>query len=111
MPNYTWINNETGETIEVFNSVKDMERGGQLATEDYWFLDELDIDEQSKWSRVLYAPKVLRASFLDGQRKDLDNVKRVNQLKIQQAGRKDAERAEIAKEIKTIQKLDMEGKT
>ena len=111
MPMYRWVNNETGEEIDVYNSIKDMEKGGQLATGDYWFLAELDSAEQSQWSRRVYAPSVLRASFLDGQRSDLVNLKRINQLKIQQAGRKDAERTEISKEIKTLQRRDREGKT
>jgi len=88
-----------------------MDKGGQLATGDYWFLDELDPDEQSKWGRRMYAPKVFRAAFVDGVRKDLNTVKRVAQLRIQKAGKRDAEQAEISKEIKTLERRDAEGKT
>ena len=111
MPNYIWEHEETGERIEVFNSIKDMDKGGQLATGDYWFLDELDPTERSQWRRCMYAPAVPRASFVDGIRKDLNIPKRVAQLRIQKAGRKDAEQAEISKEIKTLERRDAEGKT
>ena len=87
-----------------------MDKGGQLATGDYWFLDELDPAERSQWSRCMYAPAVPRASFVDGIRKDLNGVKRIAQLRIDKAGKRDSEQAEISKEIKTLERRDAAGK-
>tara|TARA_R110000822_G_scaffold33165_1_gene94773 strand:+ start:64 stop:369 length:306 start_codon:yes stop_codon:yes gene_type:complete len=100
MPIYVWRNDDTNETKETFREIKDMDTPP----------DGVDLGEEQGWYRSMQSPAVPRASFVDGIRKDLNGVKRIAQLRIDKAGKRDAEQAEISKEIKTLERRDAEGK-
>lgn len=101
MPMYIWINDKTGEEREAFREIKDMDTPP----------DGVDLSSEPEWYRSIQSPRVFRAAYVDGVRKDLDTVKRVAQLRIDKAGKRESEQKEISKEIKTLERRDAEGKT
>lgn len=86
MPNYLWFNNKTEEFTVKMVCIADR---------------DIPPDTSGDWERVLEAANFTRKSYLDGQRKDLQDFKKI--AKLGQAAAelpKDApERNEIQKEI------------
>ena len=94
MPMYVWEHKETGDQIEVLREIKDMDI----------LPDGVDPGEKSKWFRRMHAPRVPRASYVDGIRRDLNDAKTIAKLEVLKAGKRESEQSEINKEIKTIRK-------
>lgn len=93
MPIYRWINNETGELLEVQARIA---------------LRDVPPDETGNWERLLEMPAHMSKTFLDGQRKDLSDAKAIAKLRVKEASmrRGDADRREITKEIDARSKID-----
>jgi hypothetical protein len=98
MPTYVWEHKLTGEQLETF---KPMSRMDELP-------DGIDADDVENWSRRMQLSNVTRASFLDGQRRDLDDAKEVAKLKVERAGTKHSARSAIDKEIKTVEQRSLD---
>lgn len=59
------------------------------------------------WTRILEMPSTLRKTYLDGQRRDLDDFKKISKLNVEAAElpKNDPRRNEIQSEITARKKL------
>lgn len=91
MPNYTWHNLDTDEYLEVHVPIKDR---------------DIPPDE-GNWERVIEMPAFTRRTYLDGQRKDLNDFKAIAKLgqAASELPKDDPTRNEIQKEITQRRKI------
>jgi len=97
MPMYIWEHSQTKERKEVFALIKDIDE----------FLNT--VEDPENWRRLMFAPRIMEKTYLDGQRAKSDPVyqdlKEIADLKVQQAECMfDNQKIEIQKEIDTINK-------
>lgn len=96
MPTYTWINEDTGETLEVMCRIADR---------------DIPPTSPGSWKRIMEAPALMQAAYLDGQRaqsdQTYDKLKKAAQLKIDYANEFSGskERDRIGKEIRKLEEV------
>lgn len=99
MPTYLWENKALEEIAEIFRPVAEM---------------DTPPDDREGWVRLLVAPRVLRQSFLDGQRaksigrdgQNYRDLKEAAKLKVQAAETDSkSEKKEINAAVKRLEKI------
>lgn len=93
MPSYLWHSPSTGEYINITAKIDEREI--------------VPLDPPGDWVRVFEMPGVLRKTYLDGQRKDMIDFKKISKLELAKAdlAHNDPQRKDIDQEISGRRKI------